>query len=71
MADDVRPPSPPLPRELVLSGGGTGGLAMLGALHRLREAGQAPHVAQIGSASGAEERHTSHRLPQGYAYMIE
>jgi len=36
-----------------------------------REAGQAPHVAQIGSASGAEERHTSHRLPQGYAYMID
>merc|ERR1711907_60677 len=33
--------------------------------------GQAPHVAQIGSASGAEERHTSHRLPQGYAYMID
>lgn len=52
MADDVRPPSPPsLPRELVLSGGGTGGLAMLGALHRLREAGRLDHVTRWVSAS--------------------
>lgn len=54
MADDVRPPSPPLPRELVLSGGGTGGLAMLGALHRLREAGRLTRVTRwVGASVGS------------------
>lgn len=54
MADDVRPPSPPLPRELVLSGGGTGGLAMLGALHRLREAGRLARVTRwVGASVGS------------------
>ena len=59
MADDVRPsspttPPPSLPRELVLSGGGTGGLAMLGALHRLRESGRLAHVTRwVGASVGA------------------
>lgn len=65
MADDdvVRPDSPPpadatahapLPRELVLSGGGTGGLAMLGTLHRLHEQGRLVHVTRyVGASVGA------------------
>lgn len=47
-------PSHPLPRELVLSGGGTGGLAMLGALHRLREAGRLDRVTRwVGASVGS------------------
>ena len=47
-------PSPPLPRELVLSGGGTGGIAMLGALHRLREAGRLARVTRwVGASVGS------------------
>ena len=51
MTPTPSPTPPPLPRELVLSGGGTGGLAMLGALHRLREAGRLDHVTRWVSAS--------------------
>ena len=32
---------------------------------------QDPDTAMVGSASGAEERGTPHRLPEGYAYLVD
>merc|ERR1719506_150424 len=46
-------------------------MAMKAQLEEASKRANKTEVATLGSASGAEERGTSHKLPNGYAFLVE